>query len=166
MADFSVKVQQSGNVALGFHKLSGLGPQDFRTSFGRIGRAWLLEIDDGFSRETDPFGNPWEELSPRTIRYKQKKGSANPEAILQDLGLMRNSFNLVVSREGFAIGNDRVFPDGTTAEIHQFGGRHPVSNAPIPSRPMMPLDRLPAEWERIAEGYLGVDMERILNAFF
>lgn len=147
---------------LALQKLSGLGPKDFRTAFRRISRAWLREVDQGFIRETDPYGESWEHLSPRTIRAKRRKGSKYPTAILRDTELLRFSFQAAVSRTGFSIFTDRAFEDGTTPEIHQFGGVNSDGRT-IPARPFLPFEGLPETWRSIAEGYLGDDLDNILR---
>lgn len=147
---------------LALRKLAGLGPKDFRTAFRRISRAWLQEIDQGFIRETDPYGTPWKHLSPRTIRAKRRKGSRFPTAILRDTELFRHSFQAEVNRTGFAVFTDRAFEDGTTPEIHQYGGYNSDGRS-VPARPFLPLDGLPEHWRAIAEGYLGDDLDDILR---
>lgn len=144
-------------------KVAGLGSRDYRTPFRRIANAWLKEIDSSFVNEADPFGNPWHPLAKSTIDEKQRKGVSNPTAILQETGELRQSWKADITRVGFTIFSDRVFDDGSTAEIHQFGGVAARSNATIPARPMLPEDEFPPLWQDLAIGFLGDDLDAFLE---
>lgn len=143
-------------------KAAGLGSEDFRTPFRRISRFWLNEINNGFLRERDPYGNPWEHLSPLTIRLKRERGSRFPTSILRDEDLLRQSFHAEVNRKGFTLFTDRIFDDGTTPEIHQFGGVN-ADGRPVPARPFFPTGDFPPHWVQVAEAYLDDEFDRIFR---
>lgn len=62
-----------------------------RAVYKSIGEYMILEIDEGFERQADPFGRPWEAINPRTLERKRRLGRI--EKILQDTGTGRNSIN-------------------------------------------------------------------------
>lgn len=158
----SVKVTDNLNIAL--TKAKNLGSNDFRTAFRRTANAWLQEINSGFLRERDPFGNPWKKLHPVTVIHKTASGSRFPNSILRDSDEFRRSFKAEISRTGLGIFTDHVFDDGTGPEIHQFGGTHPRTNSFIPARPFLPIGAFPAEWWQIAEGYIQQDLKEAFRA--
>lgn len=159
---FSVEEHDNGFDLL-LTKLSTLGRGDFRTAFRRISRAWLAEINEGFLFARDPYGTPWEKLKESTIAEKTRKGSSYPTEPLRDTDEMRQSFHAEVNRTGFLITSDRVFEDGGTPDIHQFGGVVASSNTFVPARPMVPLEGFPPHWVDIAEGYLMQDFDQAMQ---
>lgn len=157
---FSFEAEDQG-FSFVIKKAQSLGVKDFRTAFRRTGNAWLRFVDEGFDSGRDPYGNPWAPLSKQYAEDKARAGY--PLDILIRDGDLRRSFHREENRTGFAIFSDRVFDDGTDASIHQFGGVHPVTNAFIPQRQMLPYDGFPPHWQQIAEGYLNVDIDRAFN---
>lgn len=87
-------------------------------------------IREGFEKEQDPYGRPWEPL-------KAREGK-----ILQDEGRLRNSFHRVrSSARGF-----------TVASGADYGGFHQSGTRTIPQRRMVPSGgRLPPAWSRAIE---------------
>lgn len=103
-----------------------------------IGREVHRLIIQGFERQADPWGRPWQPLSPVTI---ERKGSSR---ILEDTGRLRQSITWrVIGREAVAAGTNVEY-----APVHQFGW--PEQH--IPKRPFLPLAtdgaRLPLSYRR------------------
>ena len=139
-----------------------LSPQGFRPEFNAIGRALRDIVKEGFVTELDPYGNPWPRLARSTVRFKAKNGVANPEGILKETGALSNSFQYRALSNGVRLFSTRVFDDGTTAEIHQEGGEHPVSGNIIPQRRMLPDDgNWPPEWENVVDRIIGDGIDRL-----
>lgn len=88
--------------------------RDLSPAFRNFGEYKLGEQDRQFETETDPFGNPWEPLSERTIARKRKLGRILK--ILQDTGLMRSRFYYDAGARSLRFGcaDDKV-------GYHQFG---------------------------------------------
>jgi phage gpG-like protein len=84
--------------------------------------------------------------------------------VLQDTRRLRNSFKAEVLDDGLSLFTDRVFSDGITAEIHQFGGTHPRSQVFIPPRELLPFkDNLPTTWLSWAEVFHSIGIDRIFK---
>jgi phage gpG-like protein len=82
-------------------------------------------IREGFEKEQDPDGKRWAPLKSREGR------------ILQDTGVMRNSFHRkMVGRDGFTVG-----PSVDYATYHQTG-----TDRGLPVRRMVPDGDLPSKW--------------------
>ena len=97
----------------------------------------------GFKLEKDPFGQPWEPLSPATIKRKQAKGNtgAGNVKILTDTGQLRNSWTSEIGANFVEIGTPTQY-----AVYHQNGYG-------VPQRKMVPSksDPLPGVWRKRLE---------------
>lgn len=160
-----IDVRISDAISKGFlDAVAGLSPKDFRPEFNAMGRWMRDETVATFRAETDPYGNPWAPLARSTIAEKTKKGAPAPELILVETGEMANSFQYRALVNGVRVFNNRVFDDGTTAEIHQEGGTHPVGKNFIPARPMLPdTGRFPEHWAMEIEKIIGEGITRVLG---
>ena len=135
-------------------KAANLGSADFRTAFRRIARDWMDLIMVGFESESDPYGNPWTSLSKFTF---EKKGN---DAILIESGAFMSSFHSEVTRRGLTIDNSRVFENGYTPAIHQFGGVN-ASGKKVPARPFVPhQENFPLTWEQSVDHHMGDYLDR------
>ena len=122
---------------------------DPRAPLEEIGIYLHRRVLEGFERQRDPWGRPWEPLSPETVR---RKGSSR---ILEDTGRLRQSIAWrTLGRDAVVVGTNVEY-----APVHQFGSdeRH------IPARPFLPLAEegvdLPTGWMadviEILERYYG-----------
>jgi phage virion morphogenesis protein len=99
-----------------------------------IGEHIASQVDLTFRDEKDPYGNPWEALSPVTISRRR----GNTAGILKDTGHLQRSITSNPSSHEVEIGTNEIY--GPT---HQFGatqgqyGRN-RRNAPIPWGDMFP----------------------------
>lgn len=88
-------------------------------------------VDSQFTLGTDPYGNAWAELAPRTLA----KGRKPPP--LTDTGKMRESLQVSVTESAIRFSID------DPATYHQKGGVH------LPQRKIFPgeSDPMPPAWE-------------------
>lgn len=124
-------------------------PADVGEEVSRVLAASTLKlVSDGFLKEQDPYGNPWEEL-----RYRRGR-------TLRLTGRMWNSRGKESGARGF-----RVFLSAWYSVIHQEGTRPrrrrmvrlalarrglAGGDGSIPARPMVPDDRgLPDHWRDV-----------------
>jgi len=159
---FSVKTSDSG-VVDSVIKAATLSAVQFAPEMGRLGQQLLEEISGQFFGARDPYNQPWAPLKAITVEIKKRKGSPNADKTLQDTGRLRDSFRAEVLPSGnLSIYTDRRFRDGTSAEIHQFGGTHPRSQSFIPSRELLPFrDQLPTEWLSWVEVFTSIGVDRV-----
>ena len=113
---------------------------DLTPAMEMIGDALVNNIQLGFHDETDPWGHPWKALSPSTIEARRVgPNKNNPDMILQDTGILKNSVNSSETNASQVVVGPAVYYGGP----HQFGDG-------IPARPFLPLDDygvdLPDEW--------------------
>jgi hypothetical protein len=142
----------------------GLAPSDFAPELADLGKFLIDEIHGEFGGGRDPYGNKWIPLKPITVRVKRERGSQHADDILMDTLQLLKSFKAEVLPVGLSVYTDRRFPDGTTAEIHQFGGTHPRSLNFIPAREMLPFSRdLPVDWLSHVEVFLLTGATRIFK---
>ena len=120
----------------------------------------MRQKDKVFKSQTTPDGQPWQKLSPLTesLRRKGPKASRNPNQILSDTGMMKNSITFAGAPHSVNDTTGDKAELGTNvpyAKVHQFGavivpknpagvlvipnGNHPVflKRARIPARPFM-----------------------------
>lgn len=100
----------AARVVAAINKLYEAGKHP-RPAFIDIGEMMLLSIDQRFTDEEDPDGNPWEPLSKRTLKRKR-----NPK-ILTESTRYRSSFVYEADDDGLEIGTNVIY-----AAIHHFGG--------------------------------------------
>lgn len=119
-----------------------------------------------FIEQRDPWGTPWQPLSPLTQMLRRKGPRANAaNQILRDTNRLMNSITYRASSKRVAVGTNAIY-----AAIHQLGGtvrpkrgrflwagepggpRIPLKKAVIPARPFLPFDEtradLPPDWQR------------------
>lgn len=139
-------------------------PKGFAPEFAEIGRYFREQVREGFAQETDPYGNPWPALARSTIADKRARGISNPAGILKETGELANSFEYRVLVNGVRLFSNRIFDDGTDANIHQFGGIHPRGRNFIPRRQMLPESgEFPEEWLDAVERIVGDGIDRIFK---
>lgn len=115
-------------------RASGANP---RKLHDEVGAAFVELVALTFDAAADPWGSAWAALSPVTID-RRRKGSSKP---LNDLGLLRASVESRADDSGVEISVGRA---DRPAGPHQFG--NPSNRmfgralAPLPARPMLPLD--------------------------
>ena len=158
---FEIKMKDTG-VRERLKRAQKLSTANLRMGMDRLGRRWLQLVDDGFKRERNPYGEPWQPLAVRTIRRKRREGYRKPEAILQASGQMRKSFAYYPTSKGLVIFNNRpAFPDGTLAAVHQEGGEWEFK---IPQRAMLPFkDDLPDDWWEAAHNAITYALGRYMK---
>jgi phage gpG-like protein len=133
-----------------------LGVKDFQPELALFGHELLFEISHEFDAGVTPYGEKWQPLAPATVEVKHSS------QVLVETGELRRSFGFELVPTGLSVFTDRIFPDGVTAEIHQFGGIHPRANNFIPAREMLPFrDILPVVWESHTEIFLNVGLDRL-----
>ena len=81
----------------------------------RIGQTVVDLTDDRFKTQTDPEGQPWQDLKPGTWERKRRTGGILK--ILQEQGTLRDTIVYEADSQGVSIGSNLPY-----AAIHQFGG--------------------------------------------
>lgn len=122
-----------GPVLDALAQLQGM-PKRRQELLDRIGATWKARAALTFRTSTDPWGDPWEEITHR---------EGQP---LVDTGVLRGSLDYQVDDDELVLG---VRPE--YAAIHQFGGRTGRNGATfIHARPYLPIDEtgvdLPDSW--------------------
>jgi len=130
----------------------GRAVSDLTPAFDTIGDGLLRYVRDGFESGADPFGHPWKPLK----NPSPKRRAGKP---LVDTGALMRSFVRQSGTRDLVIGTNSVY-----AAIHQFGGMAGRNRAtPIPARPTLPTETLPADWEQeivsVVQRYLVAAME-------
>lgn len=77
-----------------------------------LGEEYRLLVEEGFEREQDPEGRPWQALAPSTVRAR--KGQAHP--ILRRSGHLSRT-HLRATEQEAVVGSNLPY-----AAIHQYGG--------------------------------------------
>lgn len=77
---------------------------DIRPALAVIGEEALLQFDEGFEREEDPYGKPWADLSPRTLSWKEQNSRILKK--LQSTGRGRASLTYHVEADSVTIGTN------------------------------------------------------------
>jgi phage virion morphogenesis protein len=124
--------------------------------FDDIGAGLVSLVLLGFEDGKDPWGQPWEPLSPVTLALRRGSGAQ----ILVDAGILRNSYTHTPRATEVEIGSmDK------RARIHNLGGQAGRNRkVTIPARPQLPVTAsgrasLPPTWEstveEITDTYLG-----------
>lgn len=98
-------------------KLDYAASDNARTElYHKVGEKALALVQDGFHKETDPYGSNW-----------AAKKYQNGRKILVDSGTLQSSFEMESSPEGFTIRNDTPY-----AGYHQSGTDRMVARKMIP----------------------------------
>lgn len=105
--------------------------EDTEPLMAHIANALQNSTSEAFERETSPFGEKWQDLSPSTL--KKHKGLKKK---LVDKGKLVNSIHTTYDSQSAKIGSNVVY-----ARIHQFGGKTGRNHkAIIPARPFLPIN--------------------------
>jgi len=115
---------------------------NLRPAMELIGQAVATETDLGFRAQTDPWGNPWPQLSAVTMA-KRRGTSAQ---ILRDTGRLQNSISASADASSVVVGTNAKY-----AGTHQFGAKQgaygrtkrggPIPWGDVPRRAMLPLNQ-------------------------
>lgn len=129
------EVDDRAAVAL-LDRLRAAGADPLRLN-ADIGGAFVELAAASFNDASDPWGGAWEPLSPVTIA-RRRQASSKP---LNDFGFLRASLTHSADAGGVEV---HIGREDRPAGPHQFGapgnrmfGKAP---APIPARPMLPID--------------------------
>jgi hypothetical protein len=130
-------LKDMGQLSLNLSKLAAIPSQASAAVSKKIHRLIQKQFDDG----VDPYGNPWVPLAESTIA----RGRFPPP--LTDTRRMRKSLDVrPMQSSGIQITIDHpILP-------HQTGWHGPLSDGP--SRPVLPMNVLPATWAREIEKVL------------
>jgi len=133
--------------------------QDLHDPLDQIGDAIAQNIALLFNAHESPDGLPWEGLSDVTLQKRRKGPRPGNSQILEDSGLLKNSFTHNVSGNSVEIGTNVEY-----ASTHQFGAKKGqyAKNTPwgdIPARPFLPEDNLPSDWEDEVLGIISDHLE-------
>lgn len=116
--------------------------RDLEPVFASMGQVVVTRADLSFRGEQSPAGDAWAALSAVTLR--RRRGST--AQILSDTGRLANSITAHASAQAVRVGTNVAY-----AAVQQFG--NPANRmyntagghaAPIPARPFLPTDGLPA----------------------
>lgn len=108
--------------------------EDLRPVMQDIGEMYVRKIDNQFRDERDPYGTPWQPLSPKTVKRKLSQRPRAIAKILQNSGLFRSSFSYTATRDSVEIGSNRVTKKGIPLGIlHQLGTRRMPKREIIPT---------------------------------
>lgn len=95
-------------------RVLGSRVRDLTPVMKAIGEYLVFATDNRFRTETDPQGQPWQKLSPKTVEQKRRQGRINK--ILQSTGVMRTRIGYEATSYSVKIGiNNRK------ATYHQLG---------------------------------------------
>lgn len=149
----SVEIDDRELAALIKKAVRRLSPAGLAEVNRNIAESLVFEVDKQFEDQQDPYGGKWKDLDPKTIKRRRKgkgvsratvrKARAVKErkiAILQDSGLMRQSFVYHIRTWALQLG----FPDITAqrAKNHDLG-------ITLPKRQILPSPgRLPGNWRK------------------
>lgn len=104
-----------------------------RPAFLEIRELLIESTQRRFKEERGPDGQPWQPLSPRTLKSKKKAGSRFPNGILKQSGQMAENIFGEATDTSLTIGSPEV-----QSAIQQFGGVAGFSSV-IPARPFLGL---------------------------
>jgi hypothetical protein len=122
------------------HLVQGLAQVPQR-AIGYVAEAVRREIEKEFAAGRDPYGNPWTQLAPATI----KRGRGAPP--LTDTGTMRTAMTVTPVADGVVV----EIPD--PARAHQTGWRGLRSVGP--ARPIVPTGSMPDSWAWAIDAAIG-----------
>jgi phage virion morphogenesis protein len=121
----------------------------------KVGQEMLAFTAQRFATGTDPDGNPWAPLRPRTIRYKRGSG------VLQETGRLRSSFTMAVET---ATNRARVRGEAFYGRFHQSGIESPEGGMRTVARPIFPERAIPTELDRRIRVITREEMDKALDA--
>ena len=113
---------------------------DMTAIYAVLGTFIEEKVEECFATFTDPYGNPWVDVQPDTLR----KRKVSPGGILTDTGDYRNS--TVVSVDGLS-GTISIGQD-VTKSIHNWGN----DDMNLPPRMSVPIDGIPLDWTPVITG--------------
>jgi phage gpG-like protein len=123
--------KMSGSFAALVASLDAAQKGEFLEDFATQAADKTVElITQEFVDESDPYGDGWDQLSPRTINAKTHSG------ILVETSALMGSWMSVSSSSEF----------GAVTGI-EYAFYHQQGTSRIPARPMVPSAGLPPEWE-------------------
>lgn len=130
MAGVTLRLDK-GNVLQQFTHVLALF-EDPRLMFADMGEFLLIAHRARFEQEVSPEGEPWQQLTPRYKKWKERKRPGIKKLVFDNL--MKGTLRYQVDSEGLSFGTDRVY-----GAIHQFGGRPWMAPGPaaIPARPWL-----------------------------
>ena len=119
-------------------------------------------VESTFSNQADPWGDPWESLSPEVANSRPGK------QILIDQGILRSSFDYQSDNRSATVGMDILVQEYGPA--HQFGsmtGRN--RNVDLTARAMLPIRNgeadLPQSWQDQLIEVVVISMENLADEF-
>lgn len=118
-------------------------PGEMKSTMHTIGNMVRNTIEESFENQTDPWGNKWEKLSPKTIKAKKGKGK-----ILRASGELEDKWNIEASSS-----HVKVFGQGKSEKGFEYGRVHQwgSSKKKIPSRKFLPFDESGNIEEKLAK---------------
>lgn len=116
----SLKVEGADNLAVMLNKYLKQG-NDLTTPLRESGEFLLESTQERFRDMQAPDGEPWEPLSPKTLKHKKR-----PDKILTETGTLADTLNYLVSGNSLELGSNMEY-----AATHQFG------RDDIPARPFL-----------------------------
>ncbi len=128
-----------------------------------IGDALENHIALLFVDQQSPSGEPWKPLSNTALQRRRQGNGAGDAQILQDSGVLKNSFTHYADNQSVEIGTAVEY-----ALTHQFGatkGQYApgVPWGDIPARPFMPEENLPPDWENEVMDILAQHLDGALS---
>jgi len=136
---------------------------DLHQPLDEIGQTIADNIALGFRDEQSPDGTPWDDLSDTTKARRRKGKGSGSDQILNDTGVLKNSFTHNVSGDSVEVGTNLEY-----AATQQFGAKKGQygKGAPwgdIPARPFMPEESLPSEWEDEVMDIISAHLEQSID---
>jgi phage gpG-like protein len=106
---------------------------DLRPALAEIGRALANIAEDAFASETDPFGAPWDALSPEYVERPRDQGGrgGDEHPILQRDGLLAGSLSHGSDADSAWVSLGRIYAARATLGDEDAG---------IPRRLVLPVD--------------------------
>lgn len=142
---FTGDLDKMGNLVENLRRLSEVPSNVSR----RVADDLRAMIEQQFVDGTDPYGDGWAPLAPRTV----KKGRTPPP--LTDSGNMRASVDVKPMRgQGVSITID------DPAGFHQGGWSGPHGTGP--ARPILPDRGLPESWSEMIEEAIAIETYRVM----
>lgn len=118
----SVDVRGQAQIANALNRLLKQG-SDLAPAFRGIGEYLLESTQQRFIDQQAPDGEPWEPLSPKTLKNKKR-----PDRVLTETGTLADTLNYQLGANQLMFGSNMEY-----AATHQFGRE----NDGIPARPFL-----------------------------
>lgn len=132
--------------------------QETKKTLHTIGNIISNSIQESFENQTSPWGDPWQELNPKTKKYKQKKNKSNK--ILRSDGNLEDNWIQTITDDTLTISNNASVNDYHYGNAHQWGTKK------TPPRPFIPVDDKgtiePKVLKKI-DDYLDYKLEEVLK---